>query len=182
MYSRRRLLAACVAVGTALAGCSTSIDGNGPGGGNSDEPNGSPTETDVCSAADPPRPTDAETDPQSYPDRPTDITPETLEPFLESYERAYRYNDMVASHPDKYGRTNEVTVRIDSVAVDAVDEGFTATVSGQVQTDFIDTETPTGTPETATETPLPIGHRPFETSYTVTERELERTGVTLECW
>lgn len=180
MRSRRDVLAACVAVSTAVAGCATLPAGEGDG--DPDRTGTAPTDTDICSAADPPHPTDAAADPRSYPDRPTDLTPETLEPFLESYERAYRYNDMIASHPEKYGRTNEVTVWIDSVAVDTDDDGYTATVSGQVQTDFIDRETPTGTPETATETPLPIGHRPFETSYTVTERELERTGVTLECW
>jgi hypothetical protein len=185
MRSRRSVLAACVAVSAAVAGCTTSLDGNGGGSGDGDDPNGtmaSPTDTDVCSAADVPYPTDAATDPRSYPDRPDSLAPGTLEPFLESYEQAYLYNEMVASNPNKYGRTNEITVRIRSVAVDGGEAGFTATVSGRIQTDFIDPETPTETPETATDTPLPIGHRPVETSYTVTDRKLERNGVTLECW
>jgi len=184
MHSRRRVLAACVAVSTAVAGCATSINGNGSENENesSDGTTPSPTDTDVCSTTDAPYPTDAATDPQSYPDRPADLSPGTLKPFLESYERTYRYNDVVASNPDKYGRTNEVTVRVESVTVEAGSEEFTATVSGQVQTDFIHAETATDTPETATDTPLPIGHRPFETGYTVTERALERNGVTLACW
>jgi hypothetical protein len=183
MRSRRSVLAACVAASTAVAGCTTSPEGNGDG--DVDDPDGtatSPNDTDICSAADAPYPTDAATDPRSYPDRPDGLAPETLEPFLESYERAYLYNEMVASHPEKYGRTNEITVRIRSVSVDDGNGEFTATVNGQIQTDFIDSETPPGTPETATDTPLPIGHRPVETSYTVTDRKLERNGVTLECW
>ena len=182
MPSRRSVLAACVAVSTAVAGCTTSPEGSGVGDEPPDEPTDSPTDTDSCSAADAPYPTDAATDPRSYPDRPEDLSPGPLESYLGSYERAYLYNEMVASNPDKYGRTNEITVRVRSVVVEAGDEGFTATVNGQIQTDFTHPETPTDTPETATDTPLPIGHRPVETSYTVTDRSLERNGVTLECW
>lgn len=180
MHARREVLAACVTVSAAVAGCVSSTDENAGGGGADEKP--SPTRTDSCSAGDPPRPTDAATDPRLYPDKPEQLSQGTLEPFLESYEQAYLYNDMVASHPEKYGRTNEITVRIRSVTVDGGEDGFTATVSGQVQTDFIHAETATETPESPTETPLPIGHRPIETSYTVTERALERNGVTLECW
>lgn len=168
--SRRRILTACLgAAGPLLAGCA------------SEPPGGTATPTDTCSATAPPDPTDAATSPRSYPDRPPTLTTDTLTEFLGAYERAYRYNDALAADPNKIGRTNELTVRVRSVSVTSDPDQFTATVSGQLQWDIIDTED-TSTPETPTETPLPMGHGPFEASYVVTDRKLRREGVVVECW
>jgi hypothetical protein len=87
---------------------------------------------------------------------------------------------MLAAHPDKYGHTNELTVRVREVDVEVDGDRYTAAVSGQLQTDFAEGDG--GTPETPTETSLPAGHGPFEASYVVTERWLRRDGTTLECW
>ena len=66
--------------------------------------------------------------------------------------------------------------------MDAGNGRFTATVSGQYESDFLDTSASTVTPETPTETPLSAGHGPFEASYVLTERLLRREGVVHECW
>lgn len=175
MPSRRRFLVACTGTAGALfAGC---ISGT-RGGTGTDTP--SPTAT--CSAKDPPAPTDAATSPQSYPDRPSELTTETVRQFLREYESAYQYNHALAANPDKIGRTNEFTVHVQSVSVDTNDGQLTAEVSGQLQSDIIDHGTGTTTPETTTETPLPMGHGPFEASYVVTDRELRRDSVIVECW
>lgn len=175
MFSRRRFLATFMgAAGSFFAGCL------------SEEPDtrdtSTATPTETCAAQDPPAPTDAATTPRSYPDRPVELTTETVEEFLKGYETAYQYNDALAANPNKIGRTNQITVRIHSVSVTSQPDGFTANVSGQFQSDIIDSGTPTTTPETPTETPLPMGHGPVEASYTVTERTLSREGVVLECW
>ena len=176
MHSRRRLLVAlAAAAGTTFAGClSGATDSTGTGD--------SDTETPDCTATSPPNPTDAATSARSYPDRPTELTSESMEEFLSAYERAYQYNDALAASPNKIGRTNEFTVFVQSVSVDAQDGRFTATVSGQYESDFLDTSASTTTPETPTETPLPAGHGPFEASYVLTERLLRREGVVHECW
>jgi hypothetical protein len=175
MYSRRRLLAACIGgAGTVIAGCLSEQ----PGSTNTS----SDTPTDPCTAQDPPAPSDAAAPPRSYPDRPAELTKETIKQFLTAYENAYQYNDALAANPDKIGRTNEITIRIHSVSVTSESDGFTATVSGQFQSDIIDTDPSTTTPETQTETPLPMGHGPVEASYTVTERKLRREGTVRECW
>lgn len=175
MYSRRRLLAACIGgAGTVFAGCLSEQPAT------ADTPTETPTET--CTAQDPPAPSDAATPPRSYPDRPAQLTKETVKEFLNAYETAYQYNDALAANPNKIGRTNEITVRIRSVSVTSEPDGFTATVSGQFQSDIIDAEPSTTTPETQTETPLPMGHGPVEASYTVTERKLRREGIVRECW
>jgi hypothetical protein len=140
------------------------------------------TPTDTCTAHEPPPPTDGATSPRSYPDRPSELTAETVEKFLTAYETAYQYNDALAANPNKIGRTNAITVRIQSVSVTSEPDGFTATVSGQFQSDIIDAEPSTTTPETPTETPLPMGHGPIEASYTVTERKLSRESTVRECW
>ncbi|WP_318567579.1 hypothetical protein [Salinigranum marinum] len=176
MHSRRRLLIALAApAGTTLVGClSGATDSTGTGD--------SDTATPDCTATPPPKPTDAATSARAYPDRPTELTSESIEGFLSAYERAYQYNDALAASPNKIGRTNEFTVFVQSVSVDAENEGFTATVSGQYESDFLDTSASTVTPETATETPLPAGRGPFEASYVITDRLLRREGVVHECW
>lgn len=154
---------------TALAGCLS-----GPTG----EPTG--TATEACSANDRPKPTASVATPDAYPERPTELSIESVRQFLDAYEHTYRYNEILAAHPDKYGRTNELTVRVEEVSVDGDGDRYTATVSGQLQVDFADGAS--GSPETPTETPLPAGHGPFEASYVVTGRRLRRDGTVLECW
>lgn len=175
MYSRRRLLTVCIGTaGTALAGCFSRQPST------TGTPAATPTET--CTAQNPPAPTDAATSPRSYPGRPTELTRESVREFLDAYEAVYQYNDALAASPNKVGRTNEITVRIRSVSVTSEPDGFTAAVSGQFQSDIIDAPSSTTTPETPTESPLPMGHGPVEASYAVTERELTREGVVVECW
>lgn len=175
MYSRRRLLSACIgAAGPFFAGCLSEQPGA------TDKHPDTPTET--CTAQDPPAPIDGATSPRSYPDRPAELTSYTVKEFLTAYETAYQYNDALAANPNKIGRTNEITISIQSVSVTSESDGYTATVSGQFQSDIIDLETSTTTPETPTETPLPMGHGPIEASYTVTEPKLSREGIIRECW
>lgn len=175
MPSRRRLLVACTGTaGAMFAGCLS-----GPSGGTDTETT-SPTTT--CSATAPPAPTDAATSARSYPDRPPELTTETVRGFLTEYERAYQYNDALAANPDKIGRTNEFAVDVRSVSIENDDDQFTAEVGGQLRSDIVDSGTGTTTPETPTETPLPMGHGPFETSYVMTGRELRREAVVVECW
>lgn len=140
------------------------------------------TATETCSAQDPPAPTDAATAPRSYPDRPAELTTESLREFLEAYEKAYQYNDALAANPNKIGRTNEITIFIESVSVTSETDGYSAVVSGQFQSDIRDPGTPETTPETPTETPLPMGRGPIEASYMITDRKLRREGIVTECW
>lgn len=174
MISRRGILRACIGTaGASLAGCLS-----GSPHGTASSTGTSPTS---CSADDPPAPSNAATPPRSYPERPAELTTESVEDFLRAYEQAYQYNDALAANPDKIGRTNEFTVDVRSVSVTPRDDRFTAEVSGELQTDFLQSESAT-TPTTETETPLPAGHGPFEASYVVTVRRLSREGVVLECW
>lgn len=129
MHSRRRFLAACAgAAGPVLAGCLSGQSGT------------TDTPTDTCTAQDPPAPTNGATSPRSYPDRLPELIAETVEEFLTAYETAYQYNDALAANLNKIGRTNEITVRIQSASVTSESDGFTATVSGRFQPDIIDAE------------------------------------------
>lgn len=185
--TRRALLGSvCALAGT--AGCLGS-----PGGSESTPtrtrtltrtrtPTQTPTETvpeDSCSASTPPMPTDAAADPKPYPEKPRDLTRESVGSFVEAYERAYQYNDMLAEHPEKIGRLNDLDISVNEVTITAEDGRFTVEVTGQANTgitaDGDDAETPT-------QTPLPMGHWPFDTSYTVAERFVRREGVVRECW
>lgn len=105
---------------------------------------------------------------------------ETVQSFLETYERVYQYNAALREYRKKLGRTNDLTVYVRSVSVESENNQFTATVEGELQWGII--EAGTTTPETPTETPLPMGHGPFEASYVVQSSELRRGEVTVECW
>lgn len=173
MPSRRRLLATCAGTaGFIFPGC-LSESSDGPG-------TNSPNQTDSCSASDPPAPTDGAASSRTYPDRPDELTVESVRSFLESYESVYQYNAALRENPEKLGRTNDVTVYVRSVSVASEDNQFTAHVEGELQWEII--EPGTTTPETPTETPLPMGHGPFEASYVVQNSELRRGAVTVECW
>ncbi|MDX1746366.1 MAG: hypothetical protein R3324_10550 [Halobacteriales archaeon] len=107
------------------------------------------------------------------------LTSESVRSFVETYERTYRYNEMLAEYPEKIGRLNDVDVSILEVTVDTDDGTFTTNVSGQVNTGITTDGSDEGTP---TQTPLPMGHLPFDVSYAVSERLVERKGVVYECW
>lgn len=175
MPDRRSLLVTVAgmagAAGVALTGC-LGLDPDGS--------NGTPESCTVESS--PPMPTGAAAEPKPYPDEPGSLSAGSVERFVADYERAYRYNEALAANPDLVGRTNEITVEVDSVTADRRNGGFVVAVSGEQESDFLDPTPRAETPETATRTPLPAGHGPFETRYTVTERHVERDGVTVECW
>lgn len=137
------------------------------------------TATDSCTASEPPKPSNAAGTPRSYPSKPDELTAETVVSFAAAYEKAYRYNEALAEYPDKMGRTNDADISIQEPTADAADGGYAVEVSGQVNYQILDA---TETPETPTETPLPMAHQPFETAYVVTDRRLRREGVVVECW
>jgi hypothetical protein len=140
-----------------------------------------PTETatdDACSASNPPAPTDAAAAPKSYPRKPSDLTRDSVGSFVEAYERAYQYNSTLAEYPDKIGRLNDLDISINEVTVTVEDGVFVADISGQANTGI----TVDGGAESQTQTPLPMGHRPFEAAYTVSDRFVRREGVVYECW
>jgi hypothetical protein len=134
---------------------------------------------DSCSASAPPAPTDAAADPKPYPEKSNDLTRESVGSFVESYERAYQYNAMLAEYPEKIGRLNDVDVSINESTVTAEDGRFAVEVTGQTNTGIT---ADSDDPATPTQTPLPIGHRPFDAAYTVAERFVRREGIVRECW
>lgn len=140
-------------------------------------PTGTVTD-DACTATAPPHPTEAAADPKPYPDRPAELTRESMGSFVEAYERAYQYNGMLAEHPDAIGRLNDLNISINEVAVTAEDGRFGIEVAGQANTGI----TADDDPATPTRTPLPMGHWPFETVYTVAERFVRRERTVHECW
>ncbi|AXG09424.1 hypothetical protein [Haloplanus rubicundus] len=189
--TRRALLGSvCALAGT--AGCL----GN-PGGSESTPtqvgtptrtPTGTPTRTptetvtdDACTAAAPPRPSDAAAAPKPYPEKPDELTRDSVSSFVEAYERAYQYNEMLAAYPDMIGRRNDLDISVNEVTVTVADGEFTVDVTGQANTGITadGDEAATATP---TRTPLPMGHWPFEATYTVTDRFVRRAGVVHECW
>jgi hypothetical protein len=173
--TRRVLLGvACTLVG--LSGCL------GNPGASESTPTQRPTGTEIddsCSAADPPTPTDAATESKSYPEKPGELTRESVGSFVEAYERAYQYNTMLAAHPDEIGRRNDLDISVSEVTATVDDGTFTVGVSGQANTGIT---ADSDDPETPTQTPLPMGHWPFATSYTVTARFVRREGTVYECW
>jgi len=185
--TRRALLGSVCAL-AGIAGCLGSPRGSEPTASPSETatrtgtPTRTPVETvaeDSCSASTPPAPTDAAADPKPYPGKPSGLTRESVGSFVEAYERAYQYNDMLADHPDKIGRLNDLDTSINEITVVVDDGRFAADVSGQTNTGITVDGDDAATP---TQTPLPTGHWPFDISYTVTERFVRREGVVHECW
>ncbi|AZH24585.1 hypothetical protein [Haloplanus aerogenes] len=181
--TRRTLLgSACVLTG--LSGCL---------GGSESSPTGTPTATptptatrtgtviaESCSASDPPAPTGAATDPKPYPEQPSELSRESVGSFVEAYERVYQYNSMLAEYPDKIGRLNDLDVSINEITVTVEEETFVVGVTGQTNTGI--TTDDGGGSETPTQTPLPMGHWPFETTYKVSDEFVRRGGTVYECW
>jgi hypothetical protein len=180
---RRELLGVLSALcGVAVGGCV------GESGGTPRAGTASPvgTASTDCDAADVPNPTSAAADPREYPDRPERLTRERVRTFVSAYERAFQYNRRLADDPDKLGRLNSLSVHVGETRVetdtDTDHQRFVVDVSGQVSTGIRDVDSTGATPATPTVTPLPMGHRPFETQYVVTERFLCRDGVVVACW
>lgn len=181
--TRRALLSvACTVAGS--AGCLGRLDGSEPTPTRTptQTPTRTPTETvadDACSASAPPTPTDAATGPKSYPEKPRELTRGSVGSFVKAYERAYQYNSMLAEHPDTIGHLNDLNVSVNEVTVTAEDGTFVVRVSGQANTGITTDDDDAATP---TRTPLPMGHWPFETTYTVSDRFVRREGTVHECW
>ncbi|WP_254279357.1 hypothetical protein [Haloarcula marina] len=178
MPTRRRLLTVCGCLGASVvAGCLGAPSDTG-GTGTTDDTATPTTSPEDCLPAERPAPSDASSSPRPYPDRPDELTAETVETYVRAFERAYRYNSALADDQRKVGRTNAVTVSVADVAVESTADGFAATVSGAVRWEILDAES---TPETPTATPLPMGQRPFEASYTVASGTVRRDGVVVAC-
>ena len=184
--TRRALLGAVGALTS--AGCLGRREGDDPTP--TETPTRTPTETptrtptgtatdDACTAASPPHPADAAAAPKPYPEKPDGLTRDSVSSFVEAYERAYQYNSMLADHPDKFGRLNDLDISILEVTVTVDDGTFVVDVSGQANTGITADGDEAATP---TRTPLPTGHWPFEAAYTVTDRVVRREGVVRECW
>jgi hypothetical protein len=129
---------------------------------------------DACTATTPASPTDSAAEPEPYPGKPDELTRESVE----AYERARRYNEMLAAYPDVIGRRNDPDSSVNEVTVTVVDGEFTVEVTGQATTGITVGDDEVATP---TRTPLPMGHWPFEAMYTVTDRFVRREGVVREC-
>lgn len=173
--TRRNLLRA--AGGAALlgaAGCLEDVPAHGR----------TATPTESCTAAEPPRPDtgDGRPDPRPYPEGPPAFEPGAVAEFSESFERAYAYNDMLASFEDDGNCVTylELYVVGDETTVEESDRGYEVTV----RTRGSYTGTPCGT-ATGTETPTPLPHvdrPPTTTRYRVGERALVRKGSVVVCW
>lgn len=135
-----------------------------------------------CTATSPPLPSTGEglPDPRPYPERPGEIAPAPVTTFVESYEGAYRFNEILADVAASGHCLNELEATVTGSTVTATANG----VVGEVTTRSSYTGgTCPGTAGTDTATPLP--HADFfsrTAQYYVTERFLLRDGVVLECW
>ena len=87
---------------------------------------------------------------------------------------------MVSEHPEKIGRLNDLDVSINEVSVKREEGQFSIEMSGQANTGITTGSSDSG--GTPTQTPLPMGHFPFEAAYTVSERGVRREGTVYECW
>lgn len=182
--TRRALLASSVtAVGT-LAGCLN-------GGSASTTPGATQTATErtdrpttvgstsTCDAVDLPAPDAAHADPQPYPDPPAELTDSAVQSYVRAFERAYQYNTQLAEYPEKLGRLNALDVYVAETSVERSGEQFTVMLSGQLNFSITGDG---GDPSTPTQTPLPSGHQPFETTYFVFRGGARRGGITVDCW
>lgn len=135
-----------------------------------------------CEAAAPPDPSPGEglPDPQPYPDRPDAIDAETVGSFVEAYEGAYRYNQVLADLTADGACVKNLDAPVTDRTVASTADG----VVGEVTTRGSYTGT-TCSDETGTDTSTPLPHADlaFRTArYYVTDRFVMREGVVVECW
>lgn len=176
--TRRELLSVVAGAGlTGFGGCLNQ-------GGDALPENGPTTTYGECSATLPPQPDPGEglPDRRSYPEGPLEFTEAAVTEFVKQYERAFKYNAMLAEfiadgHCLKYLEIyvvgNETTVR-------ETDRGYTAEVT--TQGSYTGTACP---PETGTDTPTGVPHADLPkmpSQYRVTERTLAREGTVYQCW
>lgn len=178
---RRSLLAFAGAAASGLAGC---LDGGTAASPSDRSPADGTTAGRTCSARRPPHPDTGPglPGPRSYPAGPPAFTADAVRQFLQEYERAYGYNELLADLAVDGGcvRYLELYVVDDETTVTEADGGF----AGEVTTRGSYTGEPC--PDaTGTDTPSPPPHVDLPwtaVEYRLTERSLERQGTTVECW
>lgn len=176
---RRQLLSVVAGTGlTGLGGCLGPIGDSSPGDGTRTLARGE------CSATAPPAPDTDEglPDPRSYPEVPPEFSEATVREFVEQYERAFKYNAMLASFvaDGNCVKYLELYVVGNETTVGETDDWFEAEVT--TRGSYTGTTCPT---ETGTDTPTPLPHAdlPYMTSrYRVTMRALVRDGTVHQCW
>ena len=144
--------------------------------------------TGECEAPERPRPETYEglPDPREYPDPPSAFDVETLRPYLEAYEGAYRYNVRLADLAEDDACVEYFETEVTGSTLWETDDGVVAEVltTGSFTGETCPRTTDAGT-GTATETGTPLPHGDYFTQaahFLVTERFLVREGAVVECW
>lgn len=135
-----------------------------------------------CEAEAPPSPDPPEgfPEPRDYPETPESMTVDDVRPFLQAYERAHRYNRVLADLIEDVDCLESIEVWGMGSTVAQTADGVTGTVSTQAAYTEEACRTVTGTD---TPTPMPHGDLYVEDAqYYVTDRFLIREGTVLECW
>lgn len=177
--TRRGCLAALGSVAlSGLAGCLE----DAPAGTTADRTR--TTTGGTCSARQPPRPDTGPglPDPRSYPEGPPEFTGEAVREFLQAYERAYGYNELLADLAvgGECVKYLELYVVDGETTVGEADGGFAGEVTtrgsytGRVCPDERGADTPSPPPH--------VDLAPTAVEYRVTGRALEREGTVVECW
>jgi len=135
-----------------------------------------------CDATDPPSPStgDGLPDPREYPEQPTEMTAETVQPFLEAYESAHRFNRELAA----LAADGDCVEYLDASTYESTVTAVGSEITGSVETRASYTGG-TCTTVTGTETPTPLPHADLaieSARYRVSDRFLLRKGVVVECW
>jgi hypothetical protein len=139
------------------------------------------TPTGTCDATPPLAPTTSAglPDARTYPERPSTLEEAAVTSFLETYEAAYRYNQLLAELAADGTCVRYLEAYATESQVDQGENAFTGTVSTR------GSYTTEGCPDrTAAETATPIhADLAVETAeYRVTERHVERDDVVVACW
>lgn len=174
--TRRRLLSVIgPSILAGLGGCLDDIDAG---------PSGTSSPVGQCPPTAPPDPVTGNglPDPRPYPDGPPELTDETVASFVERYERAFRYNAMLAGFQAEGTclKYLELYVVDDETSIAQRDGHYEVTVT--VQGSY--TGAPCAT-ESGTDTPTPAPHADLPqmpANYRVDGRALLREETTYECW
>lgn len=142
------------------------------------------TNCDACSATAPPQPTSGEglPDSRSYPQGPPAFTEDAVTEFLKQYERAFKYNAMLADFvaDEQCLRYLELYVVDSETTVRETDQGYEAEVT--TQGSYTGTTCP-GESGTATATGVPhVDLAKMPAQYCVTRRALTREETVYQCW
>ncbi|MEF8773522.1 MAG: hypothetical protein V5A37_02250, partial [Halobacteriales archaeon] len=123
--NRRRLLAAAASV-AGLAGCLDRSKRGAGGATGSEAPDGSPGDESPDGSPANESPTVVDATP--CPERPASWSPETVEPFLLAFERAYLERSIRRLNSDVVDVSHDFGLRVDSVS--EADGDFLATLTG----------------------------------------------------